>query len=612
MTGSNAFNNLIINGTGTFTLGQDIEVGNDLTMTSGTLSGANDVTAKGDVKCGAANCGIITLTSASTFKQSIGTSKSFGPQIAGADNWTFYNLTFDASAGTPTIQFNDINTGTFTVSNDLSLTNNGTSLVVDNNTNDRILDVDNDVSIGVGTTLQASSSADFNVGGSWDNNGTFASNSGKVIFDSSSGETIFDNKFAFFDLEFTGSGSWTYTDEGTTTATNSTSVSDGTVTFINARTGTVSVTSTGTLQVDWYLGVHAVNTIETVNIDTAGTCDDIIVSESGSNSTVWRYSGSAWGTGAAEKTTGTGTSPCNGSAAGENPQLNNAGAIRIREYSMTNSATCPGAGCTLYNYNIHIDWTTFDGTTYGEYDYYDDYGGEYLTSCFANGDTCDNDGTSSDDTIGANWHRDIKGTMNTPYDSVNNPPTKGSWYCGMLDGLIFEITAGTSIDFGDLDTSNDWTNDTPVSTLKVTTSATNGYVITAWAKHTGTNHAGELKLQSFDTYIANSSGPGTNVSPTDWQNKCPSPGNECGFGYNTDDNSLSGGGADRFVNAASCGIGGQCWAKFTNTGPGDPVADRDNTCKDQTNDITYKVSTSGAQVPGKYETTVIYICTAKY
>jgi hypothetical protein len=217
--GSSSFSNVIFSGvSGEWSpLTNTMTIIGDLTMTNGifnTASGTANVTVNGDVKCGA-SCGTINLTSASTFKQSVGTSKSFGPQIDGDNDWTFYNLIFDSSAGTPTITFNGINTGTFTVSNDLTLTNTGTSLAVDNNTNNRILDVNNDVSIGAGVTFSAASSSAFNVGGNWTNSGAFTHGSGTVTFDAAADTKTLSGTLngssAFHNLTFgqtSGAATW--------------------------------------------------------------------------------------------------------------------------------------------------------------------------------------------------------------------------------------------------------------------------------------------------------------------------------------------------------------------------------------------------------------------
>ena len=259
--GGENFDTIIFNGTnGGWSFADSTIIDVDLTMTAGTLSGTNDITAKGDVKCGA-SCGTISLTSASTFKQSVGTSKSFGPQIVGANNWTFYNLIFDSSAGTPTITFNGTNTGTFTVSNDLTLTNTGTSLAVDNNTNNRILDINNDVSIGAGVTFSAAPSAAFTVGGSWTNSGAFTHGSGTVTFDAvDAGHTVNAGSSSFSNVIFSGvSGEWspltnTMTIIGDLTMTNG---------IFNTTSGTANVTANGDVKCGASCGVISMTTTNT-------------------------------------------------------------------------------------------------------------------------------------------------------------------------------------------------------------------------------------------------------------------------------------------------------------------------------------------------------------
>ena len=161
---------------------------------------------------------------------------------------------------------------------------------------------------------------------------------------------------------------------------------------------------------------------------------------------------------------------------------------------------------------------------------------------------------------------------------------------------------------GTLDTSNSWTT-TSSSTLQVTTSASNGYVITAWAINTG-----QMKLENFSIYIQKYQG--INAEPKEWDQNCSQNSSCCGFGYTTDDDTLSGAAQDRFTSATTtCSGGGATgagYAGFASSGSGDPVADYTApTSTDQTI-ITYRVSADSAQAAGRYQTTVIYIATANY
>lgn len=206
--GSSSFYDLTFNGSsGVWSpLTNTVTVTNDLIMTAGTFdtsSGTADVTVNGDVEC-LTTCGTINMSSTNTFTQSVSAAKNFGTNVAVATNWIFYNLLFDSASGTPTITFNGTGTGDINVLNDFSLNNRGTSLTVDNETsNDRVLNVDNDVSIGAGTTFQASSDAAFTVAGSWTNSGAFTANSGTVTFDSDDwAELINGGSSAFNNVDF--------------------------------------------------------------------------------------------------------------------------------------------------------------------------------------------------------------------------------------------------------------------------------------------------------------------------------------------------------------------------------------------------------------------------
>lgn len=224
--GSSSFNAVTFNGSGgawspltnTMTIGGDLLV---IAGTFNTAAGTASVVANGNVQC-SGTCGTIDMTSAgtNTFTQSVSADKSFGTNVAVATDWTFYNLTFTGTSGVRTITTNTTGTGEINVTNDLTLSNSGTSLALDNNTNDRILDVDNDVTIGSGTTLSASSSASFTVGGSWTNSGTFTHNNGTITLDSvAATETINPGGSSFYNVTVNNGlvGYWKL-DEGTGTS----------------------------------------------------------------------------------------------------------------------------------------------------------------------------------------------------------------------------------------------------------------------------------------------------------------------------------------------------------------------------------------------------------
>jgi len=455
------------------------------------------------------------------------------------------------------------NTGSLSIQAGGTLTGNASAL-----------DSNGDVTIASGGTL-TSTSGNFNSGGSWSNSGTFTHSSGTIIFDATTtGKTISDGGDAFHNLQFTGNnGEWTYTD-GASTAPNATTVNctSCTAIFINAKTGTSPTVTNGTLNVDWYVGVHLVDAANTsTKIDTGDA--DITISENSGTpaSTVWRYN-AGWGSGATSQTTGTDSN-------GDNPQPppdpSPTGAIKIREYSNTSGAT------TYYLYNLQVTWQS----TYGQYDYYSDYGSKYLTSSA-------NSGSGHDEVIDVNWYRSSPETMNA-VGTVNDPPTNGSWYVGMLNGLSFTIDT-YSIDFGSIDPGANPTDETNV--LTVTTSATNGYVITAWSSQVMTcSDSGQCGSETISDWT------GTNASPTTWS------AGSYGFGYSTNDVALLDGTPDRFS--------GPKFAGFAHTASGHRVADRSNAqcpCDNQQNTITYRIAAQPSQRPGPYQTEIVYIATVNY
>ncbi len=153
--------------------------------------------------------------------------------------------------------------------------------------------------------------------------------------------------------------------------------------------------------------------------------------------------------------------------------------------------------------------------------------------------------------------------------------------------LIFSLDS-TSKSFGVVTPG---ANPTDVSsTLTTTTNSSTGYVVYAWAT--------QVMTKGSDT-LANWTG--TNASPTTFGN------GSFGFGYTTDDSSLTGGTANRFTN------GGAKYAGFTHTGPGDPVADRTSGPVTAVNDvITYRLAASTTQAAGTYSTVIVYVCSVTF
>ena len=565
------------------TIGGDLTISGAATMTGNaafTVTGALNYSSSGSTTLTAA-----TAISIGKYNQTAGTFADNANTITvtgtGAGTWTKSGGTFTAT-GTATFTGSDPGIGASNFNN-LIINVSGTATL------EGAITVGNDLTISAGTLDISATNYGITVSGNWDNNGIFTRGTGTVTFNGTSAHTITDGKSPFHALIFDGAGTFTYTDEGTATGspTISTTIPDSanaTVNFINARTGTVSVSAVGTntLNVDWYLGVHVVEAVSPYSgIDTSANAITISENSGSPESTVWRYN-SGWGSPAASQTTDTDDTFIN-------PQPSVTGAIKIREYAKTNTGT------TYYLYNLQIDWQT----SYGQYDYYDDYPGTYLTSSLNSG------------TIGSGWHRaDPVSTVNGD-GTLNNTTSTGTWYVGMLSGLDVTIT-GTTITFDDLNSGNSFTDDTftgsntTSTNITVTTSATNGYVVTAWETQKMThNDFGTVEIDNFNINGVDIVYTNTNT----WTNNCSTaaPNNECGFGFTSRDPSVES--VDRYYN----GGGDAKYAGFpTDSASPIIVMDYDDPANGISYDIDYRISASNTQRPGTYSTTIVYVVTAEY
>ncbi len=236
MTGSNAFYNLEVAGTGTFTEGQDITATNNLTVTSGTLSGSNTVIVNGNVTGG----GTISLT-AGTFEQRVSASRTFGA-ASGAVGWTFNNLTFsNGNSASHTITAG-AGTGTITVSGNMLIGKSG-----DNVAAPTVLDAGNRTWTlsGSGTPLSILGSP----AGSICPNSTCSGNTSTFNYTGTTATTI--AAATYYDLGIgttANSSSLTYTLGGDTSLRKLTvgaGTGTGTHTF-DASSYTLTITGTGT------------------------------------------------------------------------------------------------------------------------------------------------------------------------------------------------------------------------------------------------------------------------------------------------------------------------------------------------------------------------------
>jgi len=184
---------------------------------------------------------------------------------------------------------------------------------------------------------------------------------------------------------------------------------------------------------------------------------------------------------------------------------------------------------------------------------------------------------------------DVAGNISTPINSngLQVAPT-----------IIFSATP-SSITFSNLNLGNSYTT-TANTTLTVSTNAYNGYVVRGYISSL---------LQSSSNSIPNFNG-GSYASPDGWLSS------DRGFGYTSSDTLVSG--VNKF-NPVTCagGNASPCYAPFTQTAPGDIVADNSTSVSgtpvsNETFTIGYKVQTDDTQAAANYSTTVVYTIVPQY
>ena len=158
--------------------------------------------------------------------------------------------------------------------------------------------------------------------------------------------------------------------------------------------------------------------------------------------------------------------------------------------------------------------------------------------------------------------------------------------------ISFAITPASAT-FNNLNAGNSYA-DTEVATLTTSTNAYNGYVIRAFTTDLLKSLGGTHQIANFSA--------GTYASPATWA------GSETGFGYTSSDTSIQG--SDKFGS-------GTLYAPFSQTGPGDIVADHTSTVagtsiSNEAFNITYKVKVPASQAATNYTSTVVYTATAQY
>ena len=181
----------------------------------------------------------------------------------------------------------------------------------------------------------------------------------------------------------------------------------------------------------------------------------------------------------------------------------------------------------------------------------------------------------------------------------------------LFAGLEFTIVDSNedvppSLELGILDASNNYTRTDWVD-LKVTTSATNGYIITAWAVTSYTPDVLRHDIYEDTDYIKNFYG--TYATPQTWEatDYCIDNDNYCGFGYTSSDTSVDG---------SNLYDSGAKYVKFPSESSGYIVSDYDQPVSVPDSGSTYratvKASVKVSQLFGDYSTTIVFICTAQY
>jgi hypothetical protein len=206
------------------------------------------------------------------------------------------------------------------------------------------------------------------------------------------------------------------------------------------------------------------------------------------------------------------------------------------------------------------------------------------------------------------------GTTTTATDTAMNLQTSTGYYVSVIavdnagnssspvssDGQYvletLSFSAGvSSVTFANLNNTNSWT-DTQSSTLSTSTNASNGYSIKAYTS--------ALFADITDAGNTVSNYSGTWAVPTTWS------GGTYGFGYTSSDTSVEG--SNRFLGATK-------FAGFTQSAPGDTVADHTDAVNGTTGavvneqfTVTYKAAVSPTQTAATYKTFVTYIVSANF
>jgi len=246
---------------------------NMLLNANGTLAGSQNITVSGNVT----GSGAVSMTGG-IFIQRVAAAQTFG-STSGSNDWVFQHLRFENSSVVDrTVTVNSGGSGVIRALGQVTIGNAGDTNVttVDDETNDRTIDVNDNFSItGKGSYLASSTSA-LTLGGNYLNSGTLSAGTGEIIFDAGSTGTLITPGGSgatkqFYKVTFNNpSGGWTIQSGDMKV------VSDLTITDIN----TLTLSSGRTLEVD---GLYSI--CDTCTSKTTWTGSTLFLN-SGTNYTV--------------------------------------------------------------------------------------------------------------------------------------------------------------------------------------------------------------------------------------------------------------------------------------------------------------------------------------
>ncbi|MDO8650498.1 MAG: hypothetical protein Q7K33_04315, partial [Candidatus Berkelbacteria bacterium] len=547
LSGSSAFYNLIFSGSGgEWTPSATVAVSNDLTMTAGSLLGTQNLTvAGGDIT----GDGTINLTGGTTTLTADG---NFG----GATAWTFYTLKFgNTSSLVPVETVTATGAGGITVTDVLTI-NKHSGLGCDENT----LNAGSKIWTLSGTTgsplvvdgTLTPSTSTITITGNNGSGNTNVPGSGAACGDATYNNLTLNN------------GSETFAVSGTTNITINSNLT------ITAGTFTAG---SGTTTVKGNLANSGTFTANSGNVTLSGTSTQTISGTLTGGSafydlTISNSSGTdasdceltSWVAGIDFAVAATVTNNYTITTASVRVEYNSGSTYTINNMNWNGQAV----GTRLYFRNSAATGTwLLNVTAIGNQQTKVSYINVSRSDASGGATIIASDGTNTDCGSNVNWQFDESLTLS-------------------LDS--------TSKDFGVVTPGSNPSDQT--TTLTATSNAVNGYVIYGWTTQAMTNvRFGGVTLADWT---------GTNATPTTFS------AGSYGFGYTTDDASLTGGTADRFTS------GGAKYAGFTHSGPGDPVADRTAPATSATNTINYRLYPSATQADGDYTTIVIYVIAAQF